>query len=128
MNSYWRCFFIKIKVKSCLKNITKKIKETISTFDIKNNNKITYHNNDTIIKIETNKDNLKITRDNPEFIHTFDFKLNKETNSIYYIKEYSTNIEVKIITTKLLIKNNQIIVNYIIKDSNDEYVYRLDME
>ena len=128
MNSYWRCFFIKIKLKSCLKNLTEKTQETNSNIGIKNKNKITYHDNDTIIKIEIIKDNLKLIRENSEFIHTFNFKLNKETISEYYIKEYSTSIEVKIKTTKLLINENQIIVNYIIKDSNDEYSYILDME
>ncbi len=120
--------FIKIKVKSHLKNITEKTEEKIETTGIKNSNKITYHIGATIIKIIINEDNIKLIRENEEFIHTFNFKLNKETISEYYIKEYNTNIEVKTLTTKLLVENNKISINYTIIESENEYNYIIDME
>lgn len=121
-------FFIKVKVKATIKNITDKTEEKIDTFGTKNKNKITYHNGDTKIKLEIHKDNLILVRENKNFIHTFDFKINKETNSEYYIKEYNTSIDINVLTTKLVISDNRIILAYIIKDSSDEYNYILDME
>ena len=121
-------FFIKIKVKSSLENMTEKKTEKIETFAIRNKNKIKFYHNETKIDISIDNDKLTLIRENDNFIHKFEFKLNKETKSEYYIKEYSSSIEVNILTTNLLIKDKRIEINYIIKDSNDEYYYILDME
>ena len=121
-------FFIKVKVKACLKNITEKTEEIVEGYGVRNKNKLTYHHNDMIIRLEIQKNSLKLIREDNNFIHTFNFKLDKETNSEYYIKEYHTNLIVKVVTTKLSIDDNNITINYIIKDSNDEYNYILDME
>ena len=121
MNSYLEVLIIKIKVKSCLKNINENTEEKNETNAIKNKNKITYHDNFSINKI-------MLVRENDDFIHTFNFEINKETTSEYYIKEYASSIEVKIKTTKLVITDNKIEINYIVKESNEEYNYILDME
>ena len=121
-------FFIKIKVKTCLKNIAEKTEEKNYITGMKNKNKITYYHNDTVVKLEMFQDYLKLIRENDNFIHTFNFRLNKETTSEYYIKEYHTSFVVKVLTTKLSINDSNITINYIIKDSNDEYSFTLDME
>lgn len=121
-------FYIKIKIKSCLRNITQKTALKTDTFGIKNKNKIRYHHDGTIIKLEIRENDIYLARENKEFIHTFNFKLNQETNSEYLIKEYNFNLEVMIITTALSIRNNKIIIKYTIKDTNEKYEYVLDME
>lgn len=128
MNSYLEVLIIKIKVKSCLKNINENTEEKNETNAIKNKNKITYHDSFSINKINIYDDKIMLVRENDDFIHTFNFEINKETTSEYYIKEYASSIEVKIKTTKLVITDNKIEINYIIKESNEEYNYILDME
>lgn len=121
-------FFIRIRVISYLRNITEKKELKTDTFGIKNKNKISYHHDDMIVKIEIKDKSIHMTRENQNFSHTFEFKLNAETTSEYYIKEYNTSLEVKVLTTKLSISDNNISINYTIKDSNEEYSYILDME
>lgn len=128
MNSYLEVLIIKIKVKSCLKNINENTEEKSETNAIKNKNKITYHDCFSINKINIYDNKIMLVRENDDFIHTFNFEINKETTSEYYIKEYASSIEVKIKTTKLVITDNKIEINYIVKESNEEYNYILDME
>ncbi len=128
MNSCWEVLIIKIKVKSTLKNLTEKTEEINETYAIKNKNKLTFHDDFSINKLNIIDDNIRFIRENDDFIHTFNFVINKETISEYYIKEYANSIEVKIKTTKLIITDKKIEINYIVKDSNEEYNYILDME
>ena len=120
--------FIKLKIKGKLNNITDKSEEIIETFAIKNKNNISYHNNDTIYKININDNQLIMIRDNKDFSHKFIFDIDNITKSEYYIKELRTTLEIPIKTNKLIIKENNIIIEYIILDNNTEYSYILDME
>ena len=128
MNSQVEVTSIRIKVKSCIKNITNKNVEKVSTNGIKNKNRITYKHDDTIIKIEIKDKRVKVIRENDQIIHTFNFELNKETKSEYYIKEYQSELDIAILTTKLDISEERIEICYIVKDSQEEYNYILEME
>lgn len=119
--------FIKIKVKGYLENIGKNTKETIDTLGIKNKYNVIYNYNNIKHKIIFNKKNILLVRENEEFIHNFNFELSKETDSEYYIKEYSTNIDVPIITNKLNISDNSIEIEYLIKETNEQYRFVLEM-
>ena len=78
-------FFIKIKVKGYLQNITENTKENIDTFGIKNK------------------------------------------NIICYIKELSTSIYLNILTTYLSIDEKKVEIHYKVLDSNEEYIYLIEM-
>lgn len=119
--------FIKIKVKGYLENIGKNTKETIDTLGIKNKYNVIYNFNNIKHKIIFNKKNILLIRENEDFIHNFNFELSKETDSEYYIKEYSTNIDVPIITNKLIISDNSIEIEYLIKETNEQYRFVLEM-
>ena len=121
-------FFIKIKVKGHLENITEKTKDIIDTFAIKNKNKISYFDNDTSYKITILDNQIILIRDNKEFSHKFIFDIDNITKSEYYIKELNTSIDILIKTTKLIKTDNQIQIDYEIIDSNNKYSYILDME
>ena len=121
-------FLIKIKIKGNLKNISEKTNDLIETYAIKNKNKITYHNNDTIYKLTILDNEIILIRENEEFIHKFVFNIDNITKSEYYIKELRTTIDIPIKTNKLIIKENNIIIEYIIIDNDNEYSYILDME
>lgn len=125
---FMEVFFIKIKVNGYLENKKNNSKEIIDTFGIKNKDNITYYYNDTRYKFNIKNNKLTLVRDNQDFTHSFIFELNKETKSEYYIKEFSTKLDVYLITTKLKIADNRIEINYKIKDTDDEYIYVLDLE
>ncbi len=121
-------FFIRLKVKGNLKNISENTEDLIETFAIKNKNKITYHFNDTTYKITIIDNQLILIRENDEFTHKFIFDIDNITKSEYYIKELRTDIEMSIKTNKLIIDDKKIIIEYIIIDNDNKYSYTLDME
>ena len=55
------------------------------------------------------------------------FEPTKEYITEYYIKELNTSINIKIKTNNLIIENNRIIINYRIIDSEEEYLYLIEM-
>lgn len=103
-----------------------KLKKTKLDLYIKNNEDKIYFkdidaelNNDKLLFNAGNekyefiiKDYLELKKENKESIINFIFKDNKKTNSIYYIKEYNTNINISVKTNLLYIKNNNIEINY----------------
>ena len=121
-------FFIKLKIKGNLKNITENTDDLIDTYAIKNKNKITYKTNDTLYKITISDNKLILIRENEEFLHKFIFDIDNITKSEYYIKELRTTIELPIKTNKLIINDNNIVIEYIIIDNDNKYSYILDME
>lgn len=121
-------FSIRIKIKGYLENTTEKSKETYDIKGIQNKNKITYIYNDIKHVIDIFSDKVFLSRESQDFIHKLSFTLNKETNSEYYIKEYGTSIEIKVITTELNITENHIKINYKIIDTGEEYEYLIEME
>ena len=102
--------------------------EEIDTFAIKNKNKITYIIDNTSYKLEINGKKIVMIRDNQEFTHKFVFDIDNITKSEYYIKELNTNIDVLIKTTKLRYTDKKIEIAYEIIDSENKYIYILDME
>jgi len=127
LNCLWRCFFIKIKVKGYLQNVTENTKEIIDTFGIKNKDTISYILNDTKYKITISNNKILLIRDNQEFLHKIEFELNKEKETEYYIKELSTSIYLFIQTTYLSINKNLIEIHYKVIDSQEEYIYLIEM-
>lgn len=121
-------FFIKLKIKGNLKNISENTEDLIDTYAIKNKNKISYHNNDTTYKITINDNEIILIRENKDFIHKFIFYIDNITKSEYYIKELRTSIEIPIKTNKLIIKENHILIEYTIIDNDNKYSYNLDLE
>lgn len=120
-------FFIKIKIKGYLENITEKAIENIDTFGIKKDNTITYLSNDTKYKLTYEKNKVIMIRDNQEFTHNFIFINNIKNKSTYYIKEYSTNIEMEVLTTKLISNNKKIEINYKVLENDNNYKYMIEM-
>ena len=125
-------FFIKIKVKGYLQNLTENTKELINTNGIKNSNNISYIQNEIkhkIINYNKNIDNKQITllRENNEFKHIMFFEENKKHNSEYYLKESNYSLNFTILTTKLIIEKNKIDITYKILESDIICHYVLEM-
>lgn len=120
-------FFIKIKVKGYLKNLTENTEELIDTQVIKNSNVISYIQNDTKHKIILDKNKITLLRDNNEFSHGMIFEETKTHPSEYYLKESNYSIEFNILTTKLVLEKNKIDITYKIIESENIYNYVLEM-
>lgn len=120
-------FFIKIKLKGYLKNINEKKTEIIDTTAIKKNNIISYKIDNILHKITILNNKIVLTRSNEQFSHQLSFEPTKEYITEYYIKELNTSINIKIKTNNLIIENNRIIINYRIIDSEEEYLYLIEM-
>ena len=120
-------FSIRIKIKGYLHNLTENTKNNIDVIGILNKQNIHYILNDTDHKIIIGKDKVILIRENNSFIHKFEFELDKQTKANYYIKEYSTDIDVIVMTNKLNITEDKIEIIYKIIDSNEEYRYVLEM-
>ena len=121
-------FYIKVRIKNTLKNYNEKKEDLIETFAIKNKEKISYHDDNTIYKLLISDKKTLLIRETEEFIHKFVFDLDNITKSEYYIKELNTSIDISIKTTKLNISENRIEIDYEIIDNNNQYSYILDME
>ena len=119
--------FIKLKLHGYIENIGDSKREIIDIIAIKNKDKLSYYFDEIKHKIIIQNDSLILVRESKEFIHNFDFKLNKETKSKYYLKAYDTEILIPIITNELIISENYIKITYLIKETNEEYVWVLEM-
>ena len=120
-------FFIKIKVKGYLKNLTENTQELIDTKSIKNNNEISYIIDNTKHRLIIDNNKITLLRENNEFQHIMIFEENITNKSEYYLKESSYSLEFSIETTKLIIDNNNINITYKILESENIYNYVLEM-
>ena len=120
-------FFIKIKVKGNLKNLTENTEELINTKGIKKSNIISYIIDDTKHKLILDGNKITLQRENSEFSHRMIFIENMITASEYYLKESNYSLEFNILTTKLIIDNNKIYITYKILESENTYNYILEV-
>lgn len=120
-------FFIKIKIKGYITNETEKTTEKFETFGIKNKDKITYIKDNTKYKLDIKENKINLIRETEEFIHSMIFIPGRATNTIYYIKEYKSEIPIKIHTKYIKKVNNNIQIAYKTIDNEIEYVYNIEM-
>lgn len=120
-------FFIKIKVKGYLKNLTENTKELIDTKGLKNANIISYIINNTKYKLILDKSQITLLRENEEFSHGMIFEKNTKHSSEYYLKESKYSLEFNVLTTNLTIEKNKIDITYKILESENIYNYVLEM-
>lgn len=106
-----------IKYKISSKN-EKELKGEVN--GIKNNNIITYKDDDSLVNILLEKNVISIKRENEKMHLTLKFEENKSNITNYYIKDLGFNFDVDARTKKLLIEENKISVSYELY-INDEY-------
>ena len=120
-------FFIKIKVKGKLINLTENKTDLINTNGIKKSKEISYVNDNIKHKIILDDNKVILLRENEEFSHGMIFEENNNHKSEYYLKESKYSIEFNINTTKLIIDNNKIDITYEILESENIYNYVLEV-
>ena len=98
--------------------------ETFNSIGIKNNNIITFKNNDEMIKVTILDKKIDILKEKNDSIIHMIFDSNNITESIYDVYELGiVNLSIK--TNKLIISDNSILIEYIILESNDFHTYEL---
>lgn len=109
----------KIKINSSISG-----KETeeykISTNGIKNDNIITYKDDNSLVNIVLSENTISIKRENDEMHQTLKFEKNKENKTNYFIKELNMDIILKTKTNDLLITKDSIRIEYELY-MNEEY-------
>lgn len=120
-----------------LKKIDLKLKnndETIIKENIngdKKNNVLSFKYDNESIKIDINKDNIVMHKDNSESILSFNFIKNKKTVCEYFIKELNFYIDTKVLTNEILINDNQIYIEYELwlqDDYTGKFIYDLKLK
>lgn len=119
--------FIKIRVKGYIENKTEKTKEIIDTYGIKDKEKITYIHNEIKHILELKKDKIILIRQNKEYTHQIIFEKEKEIETEYYLHNFNMNLFINIKTKNIEKNKNNIKITYQIIDSNQEFIYFLEM-
>ena len=118
---------IKIKVKGKLENISNFETIDIDTNGIKNKESIIFKDNDIKYTIKFNNSSIILKRETEEFINSFVFTEGKKNNSEYYVKEYKTNIDIEMYTTKIIKTDEYIEIHYQISENNNSFIFTLEM-
>lgn len=100
-------YYIDFKIEN---NEEKQEKNNIEAIYKNNNLKFSYDKES--IEILINNNNIIMKKENSDSIITFDFKLNKKTETKYYIKDLDFYIDTEVLTNKLEILDNRIYIEY----------------
>lgn len=114
----------KINIKVTLKS---HLEESIQNYSaIKTDNKIIYQEKEYKVTLTTSS-NLKLKRENNEYLFEMEFIPNKQTNGICYLKEQNSQIDLDILTDYVIIEENIIIVKYKVLTTNQEVIYKMEV-
>lgn len=92
-----------------------------------NNNVLTFKDDLDSMKLEINKNNIIMVKDNIDSRFTFNFIKGKKTDLEYYIKMFDSYLDGKIQTNELIIKDNYINIEYELW-LQDEYMGKFKYE
>lgn len=120
-----------------IKKVNLKLKnndETIFKENIdgdKKNNVLSFKYDNESIKIDINDDNIVMHKDNDESMLSFNFIKNKKTECKYFIKQLNFYIDTSILTNEILIKDDQIYIEYelwIQDEYSGSFIYDLQIK
>jgi len=109
-------------LKCYIKNVAFSINNVYNLIgNLDEENKHLYYQEDNISVTLSYKDEVNINRENAEYNINMTFKLSKEVEGKYLLKGSNTYIYLKVLTTKLEIKNNSILINYNLTMANETF-------
>lgn len=76
------------------------------------NKQLSFKYDDEKVQIDTNNNNVIMKKENNDSKIIFNFILNKKTQTKYYIKELEFYIDTEVLTNKLIIRDNNIYIEY----------------
>ena len=104
--------------------------EKIIKKDIKalyNNDRLSYKDDNDSIKLNINKDNIIMIKENTDSKIVFNFIKNKKTNLEYYIKILNSYLDGQLLTNELIIEKDRINIKYELW-IQDEYIGKYEYE
>ena len=128
-NAYEFCLVVKIIktiINGYLKSLDNNDISEINTKGIKNNNKITYYQDNIIHNIIIEDNKITLIRENEEFKSIIEFIENETKQSYYLLKNNNIAIDLNIKTNKIINNENNITITYEIIDSNESYEYKIE--
>ena len=100
------------------------IKETKGFLNVK---VIKYNDGNVITEIILDSP-VTLKRVNNDYEIELTFVENKITNGSYFIKDIDRKLDLKITTKRLVIKDGQILIDYVLDINDEEFKFRLDYE
>lgn len=95
------------------------------------NNELLFKYDNESIKININKDNIIMQKENNESLLTFNFIESKKTDCKYFIKELNFYIDTKVLTNKLLFEENKIYIEYELwlqDEYSGKFIYEINIK
>lgn len=90
-------------------------------------NKIIYNEKNSKVIIDYNN-NFKMKRENSDYLIELEFINNKETKGYCIMKKENLKLELDISTDYIIIENNLIIIKYNVITTNQNVIYRMEIE
>lgn len=114
----------KINIKVILKS---NLEESVQHYSaIKTDNKIIYQEKEYKVTLTT-FNNLKLKRENDEYLFEMEFIPNTQTKGICYLKKENSQIDLDILTDYVIIEENIIIVKYKVLTTNQDVIYKMEV-
>ena len=114
----------KINIRVTLKS---DLEESVQNYSaIKIENKIIYQEKEYKVTLTTSN-NLKLKRDNEEYLFEMEFIPNKQTKGICCLKKENSQIDLDILTDYVIIEENIIIVKYKVLTTDQEVIYKVEV-
>ena len=113
----------KIKLREIFKSNEENI--DINVVGILNKNKIIYKENDIKVTIVVFSNKILMSRLHSNYEIDFIFENGKTTNAVYKLKEYNKEFKLTIKTTKLVINEKYISINYWLEDNT--FSFKLEL-
>jgi len=111
-------------IKVILKN--NDIESTEKYQAIINNNKIIYNEKEFKVILDCN--NFKMKRENDEYLIKLQFENNKQTKGYCVMKKENVKLDLDIITDYIIKENNLIIIKYNVITTEQNVIYRMEIE
>lgn len=93
---------------------------------IKTENKIVYQEKEYKVTLNL-KDNLKLKRENNEYLFEMEFIPNKETKGICLLKKENSQIDIDILTDYVIMEDDCFIIKYKVLTTDQDVLYKLEV-
>jgi len=101
--------------------------ETVNSYlAIKTDNKIIYQDNEYKVTLNM-KDDIKLTRENEEYLFEMIFKQNVKTKGRCYLKQERSQMDIDILTDYVIIEDNCFIIKYKVLTTEQDVLYKLEV-
>ena len=119
----------KIKISGYFKNDDMNVVVKYDCLGEKEENKITFKNDNDTITIIDNNDLITFLRENEEICMTYEFSLDKNTaNNSYKLKKENLEMNFEVKTRQITRENNRIVIDFNLHEMDGNCNYQLNID